>query len=102
MRRFPRRRVPLVGFALIGLFSAALANAGSQPAHAAGIGMTVPPGGTFAPDPTTGTYTYHYSAITVAHEPGDETTETPTCSANNGATSGDGFISGGTFNEGTT
>jgi hypothetical protein len=91
-----------VGFALIGLFSAALANAGSQPAHAAGIGMTVPPGGTFAPDPTTGTYTYHYSAITVAHEPGDETTETPTCSANNGATSGDGFISGGTFNEGTT
>jgi hypothetical protein len=52
-------RVLVIGFALIGLFTGILAKAASRPAHAAGIGMTVPAGGTFAPDPTTGTFTLH-------------------------------------------
>jgi hypothetical protein len=71
-------------------------------AHAVVGGITVPPGGTFADNNPNGTFTYAYSTISVVHEPGDETTETPTCTANNGATSGDGFISGGTFKQGTT
>jgi Pentapeptide repeats (8 copies) len=101
MRRFPRVRALAAGFAVVALVSAVLAG-GTTPAYAVAAGIIVPPGGTFPGNNPDETFTYTYSPISVVHEPGDETTETPTCMATNGATSGHGFISGGTFNPGTT